>query len=125
VLPQLKYDDKGLIPAIVQDADTGEVLMMAYMNETALEKTMETGFTHFWSRSRQKYWKKGESSGHVQEVREILLDCDADTLLIKVIQHGPGACHTGHRSCFYRNIKGEEVSEKVFSEEEVYGKTDT
>ncbi|NOZ25159.1 MAG: phosphoribosyl-AMP cyclohydrolase [Nitrospirae bacterium] len=125
MLPQLKYDDKGLIPAIVQDADTGEVLMMAYMNETALEKTMETGFTHFWSRSRQKYWKKGESSGHVQEVREILLDCDADTLLIKVIQHGPGACHTGHRSCFYRNIKGEEVSEKVFSEEEVYGKTDT
>ncbi len=122
--PGLKYDDNGLIPAIVQDAETGEVLMMAYMNETALRKTVETGFTHFWSRSRRKYWKKGETSGHVQEVREILIDCDADTLLVKVVQHGPGACHTGHRSCFYRNISGEEVSQKVFSEEEVYGKKD-
>lgn len=122
--PGLKYDDNGLIPAIVQDAKTGEVLMMAYMNETALRKTVETGFTHFWSRSRRKYWKKGETSGHVQEVREILIDCDADTLLVKVVQHGPGACHTGHRSCFYRNISGEEVSQKVFSEEEVYGKKD-
>ncbi len=120
----LKYDDNGLVPAIVQDAETGEVLMMAYMNETALRKTVETGFTHFWSRSRRKYWKKGETSGHVQEVREILIDCDADTLLVKVVQHGPGACHTGHRSCFYRNISGEEVSQKVFSEEEVYGKKD-
>lgn len=124
MLPELKYDEKGLIPAIIQDVVTGEVLMMAYMNETALGKTIETGFTHFWSRSRQKYWKKGETSGHVQEVKEILLDCDADTLLIKVIQHGPGACHTGHRSCFYRNIYGEEVSGKVFSEEKVYGKKD-
>ncbi len=123
-LPELKYDDNGLIPAIIQDVETGEVLMMAYMNETALRRTVETGFTHFWSRSRRKYWKKGETSGHVQEVRQILLDCDADTLLIKVIQHGPGACHTGHRSCFYRDIDGEEVSEKVFSEEEVYGKRD-
>jgi phosphoribosyl-AMP cyclohydrolase len=124
MLTELKYDEKGLIPAIIQDVNTGEVLMVAYMNETALKKTIETGFTHFWSRSRQKYWKKGETSGHVQEVREILPDCDADTLLIKVIQHGPGACHTGHRSCFYRNIKGEEVAEKVFSEGEVYGKKD-
>ncbi len=124
MLTELKYDEKGLIPAIIQDVNTGEVLMVAYMNETALEKTIETGFTHFWSRSRQKYWKKGETSGHVQEVREILPDCDADTLLIKVIQHGPGACHTGHRSCFYRNIKGEEVAGKVFSEGEVYGKKD-
>jgi len=124
MLPELRYDDKGLIPAIIQDVNTGEVLMMAYMNETSLKKTIETGFTHFWSRSRQTYWKKGETSGHVQEVREILPDCDADTLLIKVIQHGPGACHTGHRSCFYRNIRGEEVSEKVFSEGEVYGKKD-
>ncbi len=125
MLTELKYDEKGLIPAIIQDVNTGEVLMMAYMNETALKKTIETGFTHFWSRSRQKYWKKGETSGHVQEVREILPDCDADTLLIKVVQHGPGACHTGHRSCFYINIKGEEVAEKVFSAEEVYGKKDT
>ncbi len=125
MLPELKYDSDGLIPAIIQDYKTGEVLMMAYMNGKALEMTLETGFTHFWSRSRQKYWKKGETSGHLQEVREILVDCDADTLLIKVIQHGPGACHTGHRSCFYRNIRGEEISEKAFSEEEVYGKSDS
>ncbi len=118
----LKYDEQGLIPAIIQDAATGEVLMMAYMNEESLERTLETGFTHFWSRSRRKFWKKGETSGHVQEVREILTDCDRDTLLIKVVQHGPGACHTGHRSCFYSNLKGEEVARKVFSEAEVYGK---
>ncbi len=122
MIDELKYDSSGLIPAIVQDARTGEVLMMAYMNKKALQMTIETGYTHFWSRSRQKYWKKGETSGHVQEVREILVDCDRDTLLIKVVQHGPGACHTGHRSCFYRDIEGKEVSEKVFSEEEVYGK---
>lgn len=121
-LSGLKYDENGLIPAIIQDAEGGEVLMMAYMNETALRETIKTGFTHFWSRSRQKYWKKGETSGHLQEVREILLDCDADTLLIKVIQHGPGACHTGHKSCFYMDISGREVSGKVFSEEDVYGK---
>ncbi len=119
---EIKYDSQGLVPAIIQDYNTGEVLMMAYMNETSLQKTIETGYTHFWSRSRKKYWKKGETSGHVQEVREILVDCDADTLLIRVVQHGPGACHTGHRSCFYRDIQGREVSGKVFSEEEVYGK---
>jgi phosphoribosyl-AMP cyclohydrolase len=105
MIPELKYDEKGLIPAIVQDAGSGDVLMMAYMNRQSLEMTLETGFTHFWSRSRQKYWKKGETSGHVQEVREIFFDCDADTLLVKVIQHGPGACHTGNRTCFYRNIQ--------------------
>jgi phosphoribosyl-AMP cyclohydrolase len=103
-LPELKYDVNGLIPAIVQNALNGEVLMMAYMNETSLKTTVETGYTHFWSRSRQKYWKKGETSGHVQEVKEIFYDCDADTLLIKVIQHGAGACHTGERTCFYRKI---------------------
>lgn len=103
-LPKLKYDEKGLIPAIIQDASSLEVLMMAYMNETSLKMTLETGYTHFWSRSRQKYWKKGETSGHVQEVKEILYDCDADTLLVKVIQHGSGACHTGNRTCFYRAI---------------------
>ncbi len=122
MIDELRYDQNGLIPAIVQDAQTGEVLMMAYMNKRALQMTIETGYTHFWSRSRKKYWKKGETSGHVQEVKEILVDCDKDTLLIKAIQHGPGACHTGHRSCFYRDIKGQEVSEKVFSEEDVYGK---
>ncbi len=122
MLPDLKYDDKGLIPAIVQDAASNEVLMMAYMNKTSLEKTIATGFTHFWSRSRQKYWKKGESSGHVQEVKTILFDCDRDTLLIKVIQKGPGACHTGHRSCFFTDIEGKEVEGTVFSAEDVYGK---
>jgi phosphoribosyl-AMP cyclohydrolase len=122
MLPALKYDNNGLIPAIIQDAENGEVLMMAYMNETSLQKTVETGFTHFWSRSRQKYWKKGETSGHVQEVRSILYDCDRDTLLIKVIQKGPGACHTGHRSCFFTDIEGREIAKKAFSEEDVYGK---
>lgn len=121
-LPDLKYDERGLIPAIVQDAASNEVLMMAYMNSESLGKTIATGFTHFWSRSRQKYWKKGESSGHVQEVKTILFDCDRDTLLIKVIQKGPGACHTGHRSCFFTDIEGREVEEKVFSAEDVYGK---
>jgi len=105
MLPDLKYDDKGLIPAIIQDIDNGDVLMMAYMNETSLKRTLETGFTHFWSRSRKKYWKKGETSGAVQEVKEVLFDCDADTLLVKVRQHGAGACHTGNRTCFYTKIQ--------------------
>ncbi|MBF0317875.1 MAG: phosphoribosyl-AMP cyclohydrolase [Nitrospirae bacterium] len=118
----LKYDDKGLIPAIVQDVATGEVLMVAYMNEASLNQTLQSGYTHFWSRSRQKFWKKGEQSGHVQEVKQVLVDCDGDTLLIKVTQHGPGACHTGHRSCFYTDINGQEIATKVFSEEQVYGK---
>jgi phosphoribosyl-AMP cyclohydrolase len=121
-LPDLKYDGNGLIPAIIQDAENSEVLMMAYMNAASLEKTVSTGYTHFWSRSRSKMWKKGETSGHVQEVKSILYDCDKDTLLIKVIQRGPGACHTGHRSCFYTAIDGREVAGKTFSEEDVYGK---
>jgi phosphoribosyl-AMP cyclohydrolase len=104
MIPELKFNDKGLIPAIIQDEKTNEVLMMAYMDKVALDKTLDTGFTHFWSRSRQKYWMKGETSGHVQEVKEILYDCDEDTLLIKVVQHGSGACHTGKRTCFYRSI---------------------
>ncbi|HAK88408.1 MAG TPA: phosphoribosyl-AMP cyclohydrolase, partial [Nitrospiraceae bacterium] len=82
MLPELKYDELGLIPAIIQDVENGDVLMMAYMNEKSLEMTVDTGFTHFWSRSRQKYWKKGETSGNVQEVKEIFYDCDMDTLLI-------------------------------------------
>lgn len=104
MIPQLKYDANGLIPAIVQESDTGEVLMMAYMNEASLKMTLETGYTHFWSRSRRKFWKKGETSGSLQEVAAVLYDCDADTLLIKVKQHGTGACHTGERTCFYREI---------------------
>jgi phosphoribosyl-AMP cyclohydrolase len=100
----LKYDAAGLIPAIIQEAATGEVLMMAYMNKESLRMTLETGYTHFWSRSRQKYWKKGETSGNVQEVKDIFYDCDADTLLVKVKQVGKGACHTGERTCFFRRV---------------------
>lgn len=108
MMPELKYDEKGLIPAIIQDADNGDVLMMAYMNESSLKMTIDTGFTHFWSRSRQKYWKKGETSGNVQIVKEILYDCDEDALLIRVEQVGSGACHTGNRSCFYRKVASRE-----------------
>jgi phosphoribosyl-ATP pyrophosphohydrolase/phosphoribosyl-AMP cyclohydrolase len=99
----LKFDDKGLIPAIIQDWKTNEVLMMAYMNEASLKKTVQSGLTWFWSRSRQKFWQKGETSGHIQRVKDILYDCDQDTLLIKVEQTGP-ACHTGERSCFFRSF---------------------
>lgn len=99
---------KGLVPCIVQEESTQEVLMLAYMNEESLKKTLETGLATYWSRSRQELWIKGETSGHYQHVKEILVDCDEDTLLIKVIQEG-AACHTGKHSCFYRNIKGEEV----------------
>ncbi|HDH06132.1 MAG TPA: phosphoribosyl-AMP cyclohydrolase [Nitrospirae bacterium] len=104
MIPELKYSEQGLIPAIIQDAGNNEVLMMAYMNQTSLERTIETGRTCFWSRSRQKYWMKGETSGNVQLVKEIRYDCDGDTLLVKVEQVGAGACHTGNRTCFYRNI---------------------
>ena len=121
-IPEMKYDSNGLIPAIIQDNMDGEVLMLAYMNKEALEKTVSSGYTHFWSRSRNKMWKKGETSGHVQEVKAVSYDFDKDTVLIKVIQHGPGACHTGHRSCFFTDITGKETSQKVFSEADVYGK---
>ena len=99
----LAFDDRGLIPAVVQDATTGEVLMVAWMNAEALRLTRETGEAHFWSRSRRTLWHKGETSGNVQRVREIWVDCDADTLLLKVDPAGP-ACHTGARSCFYRRL---------------------
>ena len=104
MLPELKYDDNGLIPAIIQDIKNAEVLMMAYMNKASLEKTIDSGKTCFWSRSRQEFWTKGETSGNVQLVKEILYDCDADTLLVKVEQIGAGACHTGNRTCFFRKI---------------------
>ena len=106
----LKYDDAGLVPAVIQDRETGDVLMVAYMNAESLARTLETEKTWFWSRSRQKYWMKGETSGHVQDVHEVLYDCDADCLLIKVTQHGPGACHTNERSCFYRRLHPEPSS---------------
>ena len=99
----LKYDANGLVPAIVQDADTNEVLMLAYMNAESLGLTLSTGETHFWSRSRQELWHKGGTSGNVQRVVEVRVDCDADTLLVLVNPAGP-ACHTGERTCFYRNI---------------------
>ncbi len=104
MIPKLKYNDQGLIPAIVQDITNNEVLMMAYMNEDSLKKTVEIGKTCFWSRSRQKFWIKGETSGNVLIVKEILYDCDEDTLLVKVEQVGKGACHTGERTCFFRKI---------------------
>ena len=99
-MTELKYDDKGLIPVVVQDSTTSEVLMVAWANEEAVKLMKETGYTHFWSRSRQKLWKKGEESGHFQKIVSIQTDCDADTLLVRVIQDGV-ACHTGSPSCFY------------------------
>ena len=120
----LKFDANGLIPAIVQDASSGEVLMMAWMNREALDKTLATGKTHFFSRSRNKIWLKGETSGHVQHVRSIAVDCDADVLLVKVAQVG-AACHDGYYSCFYREHRAGEpfkvVGKKVFDPETVYG----
>ncbi len=101
----LKYDANGLIPVIVQDSTTGEVLMMAWSNEEAVRLMEETGYTHFWSRSRQKLWKKGEESGHVQKIVSIQADCDADTLLVRVVQEGV-ACHTGNPSCFFNLVYG-------------------
>ncbi|MFO7819585.1 MAG: bifunctional phosphoribosyl-AMP cyclohydrolase/phosphoribosyl-ATP diphosphatase HisIE [Halanaerobacter sp.] len=121
-LGNLEFDEDGLIPAIIQDVKTKEVLMMAYMNEESLKNTIRTGRTCFWSRSREELWWKGETSGNIQEVEEIKYDCDGDTLLIKVEQTG-GACHTGHKSCFYRGIKRAEEPEKVFDPDEAYDNT--
>ena len=113
----------GLIPVIAQDADTKEVLMMAYMNEQAWEKTVETGKATYWSRSRNSLWLKGETSGHVQLVKDIFIDCDDDTILLMVSQIGEAACHTGYRSCFYRKLKDGDfvvVGQKIFDPQEVY-----
>jgi phosphoribosyl-AMP cyclohydrolase len=113
----------GLIPAIVQDAETKDVLMLAYMNRESWEATLKSGKATFWSRSRQKLWLKGESSGHVQIIKNIYVDCDDDTILLQVEQLGGAACHTGHRSCFYRKLEGGEVvvvGEKVFDPKDVY-----
>ena len=103
-LERVKYDANGLVPAIIQEAGTGAVLMLAYMNDDALRQTLLTGRTWFWSRSRQEYWCKGETSGDRQYVREAYYDCDGDTLLFVVEQEGKGACHTGERSCFFRSF---------------------
>ena len=114
---------EGLVPVIVQDDETGDVLMLAYMNHEAWLKTVETGKATYWSRSRNELWIKGETSGHFQIVKEILVDCDSDTLLLKVQQIGGAACHTGYKSCFYRKVvegKTEIVGEIVFKPEDVY-----
>lgn len=114
----------GLVPVITQDDSTGMVLMQAYMNREAWEKTVDTGIAHYWSRSRNKLWKKGESSGNLQEVIEIRVDCDSDCVLLKVRQIGDAACHTGYQSCFYRYVKDGELvvdGKKVFDPEEKYG----
>jgi phosphoribosyl-AMP cyclohydrolase len=109
---KLKWTDDGLIPAIVQEQSTGRVLMMAWMNRASLEKTVATGKTHFWSRSRKKFWMKGEESGHTQAVKDIAFDCDGDTLLIQVEQVG-AACHEGYQSCFFRSVETDGSEFKV------------
>jgi phosphoribosyl-AMP cyclohydrolase len=117
--------DDGLIPVIAQDWENGDVLMLAYMNEEAFKRTLETGKATYWSRSRQKFWVKGESSGNVQLVKEVLIDCDEDTVVLKVEQIGGAACHEGYRSCFFRRVDGDAltvIGERVFDPAEVYGK---
>jgi phosphoribosyl-AMP cyclohydrolase len=124
VMPELDFEKTGgLIPAIAQDAETGEVLMMAYMNKEAFEKTLACGNAVYYSRSRNKLWKKGETSGHVQKVKEIRVDCDNDTVLLKVTQVGGAACHKGYKSCFFRVVENNEfkiVEQRVFDPEKVY-----
>ncbi|HEY3899117.1 MAG TPA: phosphoribosyl-AMP cyclohydrolase [Chthoniobacter sp.] len=124
-LPKLTYNADGLIPAIVQDVQSHRVLMMAWMNETSLRESLETGLMHYWSRSRKKYWLKGETSGHTQKIVRWAADCDADTLLFEVEQTG-GACHTGYESCFFQSYSmdgtPEEIAEsKLFDPEKMYG----
>jgi len=125
-LDQLKFDASGLLPAIIQEQSSGRVLMMAWMNRASLEKTLATGKTHFWSRSRQKFWMKGESSGHTQSVKNIAFDCDGDTLLLQVEQIG-AACHEGYQSCFFRSVDGHgsgyQITEPQLEKpEQIYGK---
>ncbi len=124
---ELRFDKMGgLIPAIVQDSDTGDVLMLAFMNEAAWRHTLETGLATYYSRSRDTLWVKGKTSGHVQKVKEICVDCDDDTVLLKVEQVGGAACHTGYRSCFYKKIENGSVriiGEPVFDPKEVYKHT--
>ena len=115
----LAFDDNEYIPAVAQDAESGDVLMLAYVTEEALEKTRETGYAHYYSRSRDELWKKGGTSGHTQEIEEVRVDCDGDALLYRIDQSG-GACHTGYESCFHRTVEGETVGERVFDPDDVY-----
>ncbi|HTR82154.1 MAG TPA: phosphoribosyl-AMP cyclohydrolase [Bacteroidota bacterium] len=127
ILEELKFDDDGLVAAIAQEESSGEVLMMAWMNKESLRATIDTHRATYWSRSRQKLWKKGEESGNIQEVRSIHVDCDGDVVLLKVKQVGGAACHTGHRTCFYREVVDggnglKETEDIVFDPKKVYGK---
>ena len=125
LIDQVVFDTDGLVPAIVQDSTTNEVLMMAYMDKATLRQTLETGLMTYWSRSRRQVWVKGETSGHTQEVKEVRLDCDGDALVFKVLQHGGAACHTGYRSCFYRRFEDGDLvpsGVRVFDPDEVYKK---
>ena len=120
---EVKFDENGLVPVIIQDWKNNQVLMLAYMNAEALRMTVKSGKTHFWSRSRKQFWLKGESSGHTQEVKEIFFDCDSDTILMKVEQK-VAACHEGYRSCFFRKLENDNlvvVEGKIFDESKVYG----
>lgn len=122
---QLDWQKNPLIPAIAQDAESNEILMLAYMNEEAYQLTLETGFAHYFSRSKQRIWKKGESSGHVQEVKDILLDCDADTVILKIVQYGV-ACHTGRKSCFFTSVMQDKtILDKEVDTDAIYGVVDT
>ena len=126
-LDEVKWDASGLVPAIAQEANTGKLLMQAWMNRAALAATVAEGRAVYWSRSRGKLWRKGEESGHVQQLREIRLDCDNDVILLLVEQIGGIACHTGHERCFYRRLVGErwiEVEPVIKSEKDIYGKSD-
>ncbi|MFB6084844.1 MAG: phosphoribosyl-AMP cyclohydrolase [Halorientalis sp.] len=116
---ELAFGEQDLLPAVAQDAGSGEVLMLAFVTREAVERTRETGRAHYYSRSREELWEKGATSGHTQAVEEIRVDCDGDALLYLVEQDG-GACHTGYRSCFYRTIDGEVVGEQVFDPDDVY-----
>lgn len=114
----------GLLPAIAQDHESGKVLMLAYINEESWEKTLETGIAHYWSRSRQKLWKKGESSGNIQKVHRVLVDCDEDTVVFQITQVGGAACHLGYESCFFREVSDDGelriIEDRVFNPDDVY-----
>ena len=127
IIEQLKFDSDGLIPAIAQEEKSGEILMMAWMNRESLRATIETNRATYWSRSRKKFWMKGEESGNIQEIRSIHIDCDGDAVLLKVNQIGGAACHTGHRTCFYREIVDggqnfKESNDIIFDQNTVYRK---
>ncbi len=124
VLRELQFDERGLVAAVAQQHDTGEVLMLAWMNRQAVQETLRTGRAHYWSRTRRKLWRKGESSGQVQRLVELRVDCDGDALLLLVDQHGV-ACHTGRRSCFFRAVRRDalvEIAAPLVTPGELYGK---